>query len=193
MPEAIIQWPLYLLGGLLLADFASGLIHWIIDRYCAPTMPLAGEHFVGLIHEHHRAPLAMFRLTPVRRNAGFVMLVGSIFCVFFALNWLNPITLSAFVFGGFANQIHCWAHRRPKILWFIIHPLQLVGLLQSPRHHAVHHGPCPNRHYCLITTFVNPIVDRLDLWERSERALLRLGIAPKDYVLPNPTYAATAR
>ena len=35
-------WLIYALSGLLLADFASGLIHWIIDRYCSPALPLAG-------------------------------------------------------------------------------------------------------------------------------------------------------
>lgn len=191
MQEAILEWSLCLLAGLLLADFASGVIHWIIDRYCEPAMPLAGKHFVALIHEHHRAPLAMFRLTLVRRNAGFAIIVGTIFGLFTVLQWLNPVAVSAFVFGAFANQIHCWAHRRPKLLWPFIRPLQMIGLLQSPRHHALHHGSCPNRHYCLITNFVNPVVDRLNLWKLFEQALLRLGIPPKDFVLPNPTYAAT--
>lgn len=190
MFDTLLIWPCYILLGLLLADFASGLIHWIIDRYCEPDMPVAGKHFVGLIHEHHRMPLAMFRLGIIRRNAGFVILVGSLFLIFLAFGWINPVTGSAFFFGALANQVHCWAHRRPRRLAFIIRPLQKTGLLQSARHHGVHHGPCPDRHYCLITNYVNPLVDSIDLWHRGERALMLIGIRPKDYVLPNPAYRA---
>jgi ubiquitin-conjugating enzyme E2 variant len=181
-----------LFAGLLLADFASGLIHWIIDRYCEPETPVVGKHFVGLIHEHHRRPLAIFKLSVVRRNAGFVFLVSTVFAIFWMLGLLNPVTASAFVFGAFANQIHCWAHRRPKILWPIVRPLQRLGLLQSARHHALHHGPCPNAHYCLITDFVNPVVDTVNLWQRAEVALMLVGVKPKDFVLPNPAYTAAA-
>lgn len=189
MDLSFIALPAAMFAGLLLADFASGFIHWVIDRYCDPRLPIAGPCFVGLIHEHHRRPHAMFGLSFTVNNAGFASLVGSIFLLFWLFGWLNPVTISAFVFGVFANQIHMWAHKRPKLGGTIVAALQRAGVLQSPRHHGRHHGPDPTAHYCLMTNFVNPIVDGIDLWGRLERLIERVfGVAPKFYVTPNPEF-----
>jgi len=185
---ALIQVALTLLAGLLLADFASGVIHWIIDRYIPGSAPLVGTHFVRFIHEHHERPHAMFRLSWFVNNAGFFTLVGSLLALCWALSLLNPVTISAFIFGALANQIHAWAHRRPRRLAGIVRPLQRMGIFQSPRHHGVHHGASPTEHYCLITDWVNPVVDRLHLWRRAEAGLSCLGLHPKAYARPNPNY-----
>ncbi|MFC7378068.1 fatty acid desaturase CarF family protein [Brevundimonas sp. GCM10030266] len=177
-----------ILAGVLLADFASGLIHWVIDRYIPGDAPLIGRHFVGLIHQHHEQPHAMFQLSPVRNNAGFVILVGSLFLAFAVLGWLNTLTVTAFIFGAGANQIHAWSHRRPKRFAALIRFLQRIGLFQSPRHHGRHHGPSPTACYCLITNWVNPVVDRMELWRRGETFLSWFGLRPQSYVRPNPTY-----
>lgn len=187
---ALLQAVISVFGGLLLADFASGLIHWLIDRYIPGDAPLIGRHFVGLIHEHHERPHAMFQLSLIRNNAGFVILVGSVFAVFWALHWLNTVTITAFVFGALANQVHGWAHRRPKYFAGPVRALQGIGMLQSPRHHGQHHGPSPTACYCLITNWVNPVVDRIGLWGRGEQLLLWFGLTPQPYVRPNPSYIA---
>ncbi len=175
-------------AGLLLADFGSGVIHWIIDRYIPGDAPVVGRHFVGLIHQHHERPLALFKLSAFRNNAGFFLLVGTLFAAFWAMGWLNPITIAAFVFGACTNQIHAWAHRRPRQFAQPIRALQSVGALQSPRHHGQHHGPSPTAYYCLLTDWVNPLADRIGLWRRAE-ALLRIGgLEPQPYVRPNPNY-----
>ncbi|MBB5661710.1 fatty acid desaturase CarF family protein [Brevundimonas halotolerans] len=185
---ALLQVVVTLIAGLLLADFASGVIHWVIDRYTPGSTPVIGTHFVRFIHEHHERPHAMFQLLWVVNNAGFFILVGSLFGLCCAFGWLNPVTLSAFAFGACANQIHAWAHRRPRYLARIVRPLQRFGILQSPRHHGVHHGASPTEHYCLITDWVNPVVDRLDLWRRAEVGLSYLGLKPMAYARPNPNY-----
>lgn len=189
MAVELLTWFAAVFAGLLLADFASGLIHWIIDRYCDPRLPIAGPYFVGLIHEHHRRPHAMFGLSFFVNNAGFVIIVGGLFLVFALLGWLNTATLSAFAFGACANQVHMWAHKRPKFGGSVIAALQRVGVFQSPRHHGVHHGPDPTAHYCLITNFVNPVIDRVHLWARLEWVLEHVfGLPPTFYVTPNPDF-----
>ncbi len=189
----VLEAVLSVFAGLLLADFASGFIHWVIDRYIPGNAPGIGRHFVGLIHEHHERPHAMFQLSPIRANAGFVILVAGVFLIFWALRWLNLMTVSAFLFGASANLVHGWAHKRPKHFARTIRLLQGVGLLQSPRHHGQHHGPSPVAYYCLITNWVNPVVDRIHLWARAEAVLAVFGLHPQPYVKPNPNYLAPAR
>ena len=46
--------------------------------------------------------------------------------------------------------------------------LQRIRLVQTPRHHALHHTDPKNSHYCVLTNFLNPILDGLRLWDGLE-------------------------
>ncbi len=65
--------------------------------------------------------------------------------------------------------------------------LQKIRLLQTPYHHAVHHTNPKNVRYCPITNFVNPLLDRLNLWSGIEWILARvIGLHRQpDTSLPN--------
>ncbi len=45
-----------LLSGYIVADFFSGLIHWLADRYGTQQTPFFGPHFVTPFREHHVFP-----------------------------------------------------------------------------------------------------------------------------------------
>ena len=72
------------------------------------------------------------------------------------------------ILGINANQIHKWAHRTRRENGLIIALLQHLRLIQTPRHHALHHTDPKNSHYCVLTNFLNPILDGLRLWEGLE-------------------------
>lgn len=58
--------------------------------------------------------------------------------------------------------------------------LQRAHLLQSPRHHGSHHAGSKNSHYCVVTNFLNPVLEEVNFWRRLERLVQRLtGRAPK--------------
>ncbi len=51
-------------------------------------------------------------------------------------------------------------------------------MLQTPRHHALHHTDPKNTFYCPITNMLNPVLERLQFWPRMETAIERVtGIA----------------
>ena len=54
-------------GGLLLADFVSGIIHWFEDRYGNPKWPVLG-HAIRANQEHHFRPRAFLKGSFLSRN-----------------------------------------------------------------------------------------------------------------------------
>ncbi len=55
-------WTMVLAGalvGYVAADFISGLVHWLADRYGTPQTPFAGPNFVGPFRQHHVDPRAL--------------------------------------------------------------------------------------------------------------------------------------
>jgi ubiquitin-conjugating enzyme E2 variant len=73
--------------------------------------------------------------------------------------------------GVNANQIHKWAHRTCAENGPTISFLQRLRLLQTPRHHAHHHTDPKNSHYCVLTGFLNPVLDGIRFWERIENVI----------------------
>jgi ubiquitin-conjugating enzyme E2 variant len=73
-----------------------------------------------------------------------------------------------------ANQIHKWTHMNRSEVPSLVRALQQLLVLQTPRHHARHHSGARNTHYCVITNFVNPLLEELSLWARLERLIERM-------------------
>ena len=58
------------------------------------------------------------------------------------------------------------AYLRENGPWInLLHDLRI---LQSSRHHAIHHTDPKSTHYCVITEFLNPVLERLRFWTRLE-------------------------
>jgi ubiquitin-conjugating enzyme E2 variant len=163
-------------GGLCLADFFSGLVHWSADTYGSPTMPIFGG-FVRTFREHHADQVDITRHDFVETN-GDVCIFSS--PVHFALLTFveGPLALSCilgvFVGSYFNSQIHKWAHsvERPWPIWVS----QRVRLVLSPRHHSNHHSGPHLTHYCITTGWMNPLLDRIGFFRKLEWLLLKLGL-----------------
>ena len=77
-----------------------------------------------------------------------------------------------------ANEVHKWAHRSRRENGRVIGFLQDAGLIQSQRHHARHHRAGKDTHYCVLTNYLNPLLESVGLWAFLERAILALfGVA----------------
>jgi hypothetical protein len=50
-----------LVAGYVIADFFSGLVHWLADRYFDPKTPVLGPALIAPFREHHADALAMTR------------------------------------------------------------------------------------------------------------------------------------
>jgi len=171
---------LALLPGYLLADFASGVVHWFSDTYFREDTPILGAAVIAPFREHHRDPSAILRHGFVERvgnsalatlplGVGFLWLTaGGVSGA--ATTWLVFAAVLAFwtaLFALLTNQLHCWAHAPsvPKaVAW-----LQGHQLILSPARHQHHHRGANDAHYCVASGWLNPLLDRVHFFRRLER------------------------
>ncbi len=169
---------------IVLADLASGLVHWFADRYLDPETPVLGPMLIEPFREHHRDPQAMTRhdFFEVSGNNGLVTLplaaialaleggAGAPLAPSFAV-----VTMLVFALAIFAtNQLHAWAHaeRAPRL----VRRLQRAQLILPPEAHAMHHAHGHDRAYCVTTGWLNPALDRLGFFAAIESMLARAGL-----------------
>ena len=179
---------LSVLGGLFFADFVSGIFHWFEDRFGDPKWPVLG-HTIRANQEHHFKPRAFLGGSFLSRNKE-VFAIGTLFLIgFWALGWLNLFTGSAVFFGMFANEFHRAAHRSPKENGRLITWVQKTGLAQSFAHHAHHHRKGKDTHYCVMTNYVNPVLERLQLFRGLEWIIRKtVGVTPRHDASVNAKY-----
>ena len=181
-PQALRQvgaWLLQATGCLLLADFLSGLAHWAEDAYGEAHWPLVGRTIIAPNLLHHRDPRAMTRQSWLR-NVDVPAVLGAALLLGVGLSghltWRWVLTVSLLVL---TNLVHRWAHQGPAENGRLVTTLQRTGLLQSRKAHATHHRWPRQSHYCALTDFVNPVVERLRLWTALETLILRLTGVPR--------------
>lgn len=158
--------------GWLLADFLGGIVHWWEDRAAEAGWPLIGRFVVAPNRTHHRAPSAFTRSTFLSRNltTALAAAVGSLIWIY--LYGASPAWAAATIGGMIQNQVHFWAHTAAPD-W--VRVMQEIGLFQSPRQHGEHHR-YETRRYCVLTNFLNPLLDAVAFWTSVERILAVLRI-----------------
>jgi ubiquitin-conjugating enzyme E2 variant len=153
---------------ILAVDFFSGLLHWAEDSYGQPHWPITGKYITQPNQLHHKSP-SEFTKNSWFESANVLLVIGGavvgLAAVAGVLSW--PLLLFAAI-GVNANEIHKWTHvgRRHKAR--LVTALQSLGLLQTGKHHGRHHAGNKDSHYCLITNFMNPVLDRLKFWRGLE-------------------------
>lgn len=169
---------LQIISCILLADFLSGLFHWIEDAYGRPSWPILGKLIILDNIHHHKHPTDM-GATLCSRNVIPVSLVcgcGSLAFLLGAFSWQLGLVLTVL---GFSNETHAWCHGkgwRP-----LARLLQEMGLVLSPIQHGHHHRDAHTTDYCTITNLVNPVLDRLHFWGALEYGLACIGIYPQRF------------
>jgi plasmanylethanolamine desaturase len=178
LTRAFAQSPAWVLAaapvGYVVADLASGFVHWMFDRFFATTTPLIGANFVTPFREHHTDPADITRHGFVE-TAGNTCLatlpvLGAVAFVPLASD-AAAFLVATFAFASLAtfatNQFHKWAHTEnpPSIVVW----LQQKNLILSPEHHAIHHEAPYESHYCITVGWLNGTLSRADVWRRMER------------------------
>ena len=168
-----------LLGSWLLADFVAGFIHWYEDKM---LLEKGKNKIVNQIIEdnqlHHNKPYAMLKLSPWENIKQSMIASSAIACVLFIFG-AHTIFWLGFFLAGFGNLVHRWSHTNPRKLNRTIRLFQTVGLLASKEHHDLHHfkdrkivaKEDAKIHYCVMTAYLNPILDKLKFWDLMERIL----------------------
>ncbi|MBD3770717.1 MAG: hypothetical protein IE925_11265 [Rhodobacterales bacterium] len=185
---AIGAFLLKVLGGLYFADFISGVIHWLEDRYGNPKWPVIG-HTIRENQQHHFTPRSFLNGTLWTRNREVLAIGIAFLAAFWAFDLLNAFTVSAVIFGVMSNEVHASAHRSPQENGRLITALQKTGLLQSHRHHAAHHRKGKDTHFCVLTNHVNPVLEGVRFFQALEAIVTRVtGIRPRPDLSVNPRY-----
>jgi ubiquitin-conjugating enzyme E2 variant len=159
---------LKIIACVLIADFLSGLFHWIEDTFFDLDTPMLGKWVVRHNIVHHHEPRAFVRKSWYRsaRSTLFLSAVGlALAAAAGAFNWMTVLVA---LLCANANEIHKWSHRTRSENGRFIVLLQRARILQTPGHHAAHHRDGKDTHYCVLTNFVNPLLDAIDFWRGLE-------------------------
>lgn len=159
-------------AGWMLADFVSGVFHWMEDRYGSPRWPIIGGAIRDTIR-HHSKPRGMLKKSALRRSWRVLALTMPGLLVFALLGWLNPFSVTFIMGASIANEIHVAAHCSPNANGRFITALQKTGIIQSHAHHAAHHRGLKNVNYCTVTNWLNPALERVRFWRKIE-ALIKV-------------------
>mgnify|MGYP001162881743 CR=1 FL=1 len=162
------------------ADLISGVVHWWEDRYAkldgGPLQQVAVDNL-----RHHARPRE-FLAKGYWASSWDLWLLGALAvgasALLGAFSW--HVLLFALLVAN-ANQVHKWAHRTREENGWLVGTLQRLHLLQTARHHSRHHQGSRDSHYCVLTNFLNPLLEEIQLWRRLERLAARLfGAACRD-------------
>lgn len=175
----------FALVGYMCADLASGVVHWLADRFGSPDTPILGEAFVHPFREHHVFPNKILEHDFIEVNgnncvAMLLFLVPMQFVLPAALGgfWIGVASFTlTFSIGIFmTNQFHQWAHASevPALVGY----LQRSRLVLSPEAHDRHHTLPYESDYCITSGWMNPILERLNLFGGIEKLLNHEGPEP---------------
>ncbi|MBL9189484.1 MAG: hypothetical protein JNK23_18520 [Opitutaceae bacterium] len=156
------------LGVVMLADFVAGVVHWLEDAYGSPDTPVVGPILIRPNIVHHHFPRFFTKLSWWQSSWDIVLVAAALLAVAW---WAGLLTWHVWLFAFVAvnaNQVHKWSHQTRKENGPIVSFFQDIGLLLSPRQHAIHHSDPKNTFYCPITNLLNPVLERIRFWPRAE-------------------------
>jgi len=169
-----------LISVVLFSDFISGLIHWLEDTYAKPGMPLVSK--IAEENELHHTKPREFLKKNWWQSSWDIALAGLLIVV--SAWWLKALSWAVMLFAFLvtnANQVHKWSHKNRNENGAFVRLLHKLNILQSPKHHAMHHSGAKNTHYCVLTNFLNPMLEKFNFWRKLERFnSLTFGLKPNN-------------
>jgi len=162
--KTMLSWFAQFAATVFAAEFAAGFVHWFEDAYVREHTPVIGK-FVGrpnIIHHHY--PRHMTRNSWWQSSWDLVLISAILILAALAVGWLTWHVWLFAILAANANEFHKWAHRTRKENGRVITFLQDIRILQTSKHHALHHTDPKNSHYCTITNALNPVLDTLRFW-----------------------------
>lgn len=165
----MLEWLGGAVAAWMLADFVAGVIHWAEDRYARPDWPVLGPLVAQPNLLHHSDPQAFLAGGYWWRNSttlapAALAMIAAWLC---GAPWWLQLSL---LFTSQANEIHAWSHRKGR-LPRLVELCQESGILQSAKHHGLHHKSPHEVRYCVLSNWLNPWLDAFDFWGRVERGL----------------------
>jgi hypothetical protein len=153
--------------GWLAADFIGGVLHYVEDRQMLPAFL---DRHIGLPNRlHHVDPKGVARDPNfLRRNSTTIAAALPVIAAMYWLTGPSPFWVAAAAGGLMSYEVHRWAHA-PRLAPTWARVLQDIGMFQSPKHHAVHHRPPHDRYFCILSDWLNPVLEAVGLWRWLDR------------------------
>lgn len=152
----------------LAADLITGAVHWWQDTYGNPHWPILGKYVVKPNLVHHVDPRAMIRISYWKRVGASVVAGAIIIGLLWACNRCSWQAIVGVIFATQGNEIHAMGHRTDKENGRIILFLQKIGIIQRRKTHGWHHKAPYDTNFCVMTEFLNPLLNRIDVWNKLE-------------------------
>jgi len=163
---------------ILISDLLTGTLHWLEDAYGNPDSKWLGKSVVIPNIEHHQYPRKFLKSTffdRVKISLIMAIVIAGFLMFFDLLSWEVSLMI---LYSSMANEIHAMAHRTDKENGKFVCFLQKIGLIQSRKMHGIHHSSPYNVNYCVMTNYLNPILNTIKFWEFLEFLIELLGIKP---------------
>lgn len=161
---------------IIIADFITGLVHFLEDTYGLPTWPLIGKQVIEPNIDHHLNPSVIGRMTNfISRN--YQTVIPSAIVGFVLAHYECYYTLFIILLASFGNEIHAWNHRSKNHP--IIQFLQNTCIVQTRRNHLRHHIAPYDKYFCTLTNFTNEVLECINFWRWLEWAIAICGVNPK--------------
>lgn len=156
------------LGVVVLADFVAGVVHWLEDAYGSEDTPVVGPLLIKPNIVHHHYPRFFTKLSWWQSSWDLFLLGIGLLGAAAWLGWLNWQVGLFVIISVNANQVHKWSHMTRAEVGPVVAFLQDIRVLQTPRHHALHHTDPKNTYYCPVTNLVNPVLEAIGFWGHAE-------------------------
>jgi len=165
----------------LLVDLVGGAVHWAEDTFGTENTPIFGTWLIKpniLHHTPHGANAFLnnhwlYSSWDLFTAAPIVLGVSAALGVLTWQVWLFVLV------GAMSQQVHRISHTPVSKLPKFVRLLQLTCIIQDGPHHWSHHGNDKNTGYCVVTPFLNPLLDRIKFWRGLERILVPFFGAPR--------------
>ena len=170
--------------GFVLADFVSGVVHWLADTWGSPDLPIIGQALIRPFREHHVDQKEITRHDFIETNGNncFISIVPAVGAAFVPLDDALNVFAATAIFSVtlwvlFTNQFHKWSHLDDPPRWVVL--LQRMNLVLPRDHHAVHHSAPFAKYYCITVGWLNEPLHRLRFFQALERVITALaGLVP---------------
>jgi hypothetical protein len=184
--DSLLWWlPFISVAGMIVADFVSGLVHWIADTWGEIDMPIFGRRFLHPFRVHHANPDDFLSRSFINTNGDVAMLVSPVLAIALLMPLESQVLLFVNVFLTACcatalptNQVHQWSHMPspPTFVRF----LQDHGIILGRQAHRQHHCPPHIDNYCIALGWCNRGLMGVSFWRRLERLITwAAGVLPR--------------
>lgn len=150
--------------GLLIADFFSGVLHFVEDQQLLPDYEWINKEIIEPNLLHHEKPMAFTEGSFWFRNNSTIFAASAVAAPLLLLFGPQLWLLVAWFVGAMTNQIHYYAHTRATAPQ-AIKIMQDMGVLQHRSQHNRHHKYPHDSNFCIVTNWLNPILDTAGFWK----------------------------